>query len=62
MLRADLLKINGGIFSGMGKAIAEQADPNVKVVVVANPANTNCLIAALNADKIPKKNFSALTR
>eukprot|EP00472_Partenskyella_glossopodia_P011956 CAMPEP_0197514760 /NCGR_PEP_ID=MMETSP1318-20131121/106_1 /TAXON_ID=552666 /ORGANISM="Partenskyella glossopodia, Strain RCC365" /LENGTH=337 /DNA_ID=CAMNT_0043062945 /DNA_START=74 /DNA_END=1087 /DNA_ORIENTATION=+ len=62
MVRADLLKINGGIFSGMGKAIADQAHPNVKVVVVANPANTNCLIAALNADKIPKKNFSALTR
>lgn len=62
MLRADLLKINGGIFSGMGKSINESADPNCKVVVVANPANTNCLIAALNAERIPKANFSALTR
>jgi len=46
----------------MGKAIAKTANKNVKVVVVANPANTNCLITALNAENIPKKNFSALTR
>eukprot|EP00466_Bigelowiella_natans_P019608 jgi/Bigna1/91778/estExt_fgenesh1_pg.C_1180033 len=58
------------IFSDMGKAIAKTANKlfsqplilNVKVVVVANPANTNCLITALNAENIPKKNFSALTR
>jgi len=40
----------------------DYADPNVKVLVVGNPANTNALICALNAPKIPKENFSALTR
>jgi len=62
MVRADLLKKNGSIFTGMGKAIAKTAKKNVKVVVVANPANTNCLITALNAENISKKSFSALTR
>jgi len=62
MLRADLLKKNSSIFSGMGKAIGETAAPDCKVVVVANPANTNCLIAAMNASNLPKENFSALTR
>jgi len=62
MLRADLLKINNKIFSAMGKALNDTASPDCKVVVVANPANTNCLVAATHAPKIPKANFSCLTR
>jgi len=62
MERGDLLTENGKIFVGQGKAINKFANKNVKVVVVGNPANTNCLIAANNAPDIPAENFSALTR
>lgn len=61
MERADLLNINGGIFTAQGKAINDNADSNCKVFVVGNPCNTNCLIAMNNAPKIPKENFYAMT-
>ncbi|BFI06637.1 malate dehydrogenase (NADP+) [Marchantia polymorpha subsp. ruderalis] len=62
MERADLLDINGQIFAEQGKALNEVASPNVKVMVVGNPCNTNALIALKNAPRIPAKNFHALTR
>lgn len=62
MERADLLSVNGKIFVGQGKALNEVADRNVKVLVVGNPCNTNCLIAMSNAPNIPRKNFHAMTR
>lgn len=62
MVRADLLKANGKIFEGQGKAIEQWADRNIKVVVVGNPANTNALITMTNAPSIPRENFTALTR
>lgn len=61
MARKDLIQANTKIFSSMGKAIEEVASANVKVLVVANPANTNCLVALTEASRIPTKNFSALT-
>merc|ERR1711971_1188066 len=62
IVRADLLAKNAPIFKSMGQALEAKAKKTVKVLVVANPANTNCLIAATNAPSIPKKNFCALTR
>lgn len=62
MERADLLKDNGKIFVEQGRALNEVADPNVKVLVVGNPCNTNCLIALSHAPRIPRKNFFAMTR
>eukprot|EP01084_Bolivina_argentea_P266675 452399_1 len=62
MLRKDLLAKNAPIFKAMGQAIEKNAKKTIKVLVVANPANTNCLICATNAPSIPKRNFSALTR
>jgi malate dehydrogenase len=62
MERGDLLNENGKIFVEQGKALNNFANPNVKVVVVGNPANTNCLIAASNAPKLNPNQFSALTR
>lgn len=62
MERADLLDINGKIFAEQGKALNAVASPNVKVIVVGNPCNTNALICLKNAPRIPKKNFHALTR
>jgi len=62
MERADLLEKNGSIFQAQGKAIEQLASRNVKILVVGNPANTNCLIARQFAPSIPEKNFSALTR
>ena len=62
MERGDLLTDNGKIFTGQGKALNDVADPDVKVLVVGNPCNTNCLIAMNNAPKIPRKNFHAMTR
>ena len=53
MERKDLLGINGGIFKPQGRAIAEQAAPDVRVLVVGNPCNTNCLIARSNAPEVP---------
>uniref|UniRef100_UPI00067E6504 MALATE DEHYDROGENASE n=1 Tax=synthetic construct TaxID=32630 RepID=UPI00067E6504 len=62
MERADLLEKNAGIFKVQGKALSEYAKPTVKVLVVGNPANTNCLIAMANAPKLGPENFSAMTR
>jgi len=62
MTRADLLAKNGPIFVQQGQLLDKYADRNVKVLVVANPANTNCMVAALNAPSLPKTAFSALTR
>merc|ERR1712087_145637 len=62
MVRADLLKANASIFKGQGKAIEKYASRDVKVVVVGNPANTNCLITMKNAPSIPPSNFTAMTR
>lgn len=62
MERADLMKDNGAIFTGQGKALNATAKKSVKVIVVGNPANTNCLIAASNAPDIPRENFTAMTR
>jgi len=62
MERGDLLKQNGEIFVSTGETINKYAKPTVKVLVVGNPANTNCLIAMHNAPNIPKENFTAMTR
>lgn len=62
MERGDLLKQNGEIFVGVGKALDKYAKKTAKVLVVGNPANTNCLIAQSNAPSIPKENFTAMTR
>lgn len=61
MERADLLKINGSIFAPQGKAINDHAAADVKVFVVGNPCNTNCLIAMHHAPDIPKDRFFAMT-
>lgn len=61
MERADLLKINGGIFTGQGKAINDHAAKDVRVFVVGNPCNTNCLIAMNAAKDIPNDRFFAMT-
>jgi len=62
MERKDLLARNSPIFISQGNALSQYSNPNVKVLVVANPANTNCLVAIQNAPNIPKQNFSCLTR
>ncbi|XP_049927676.1 malate dehydrogenase 1Ab, NAD (soluble) [Epinephelus moara] len=62
MERKDLLKANVAIFRSQGAALEKFAKKTVKVLVVGNPANTNCLIAAKSAPSIPKENFSCLTR
>jgi malate dehydrogenase len=62
MERKDLLLENAKIFSAQGKALNKTAKKNIKVLVVGNPANTNALIAASNAPRIPKKNFTAMMR
>ncbi|MEO7933508.1 MAG: malate dehydrogenase [Chthoniobacterales bacterium] len=62
MERKDLLSINGGIFTGQGKAIAANAASDVRILVVGNPCNTNCLIAMNNAPSIPKDRWFAMTR
>jgi len=63
MERKDLLSKNAEIFSLQGKALNNYAKgPGTRVVVVGNPANTNCLIVSHNAPNIPQRNFSALTR
>ncbi|MFK7909909.1 MAG: malate dehydrogenase [Akkermansiaceae bacterium] len=62
MERGDLLKVNGGIFTGQGKAIAANAADDVRVLVVGNPCNTNALIAMNNADGVPNDRFFAMTR
>ncbi len=62
MARADLLKENASIFKFKAKVLDDHADPNVKVVVIGNPANENANIIAHNVKRIPKKNITALTR
>ena len=62
MERADLLKINGNIFTPQGKAINAHAADNVQVLVVGNPCNTNCLITMHNAPDVPQDRFFAMTR
>ena len=62
MERSDLLEANGGIFKPQGAAINEHAADDVKVLVVGNPANTNCLIALSNAPDVPRERFTAMTR
>jgi len=61
MERADLLRINGGIFTTQGRAINDHAAEDVRVFVVGNPCNTNCLIAMNNAPDVPKDRFYAMT-
>ncbi|MES2572209.1 MAG: malate dehydrogenase [Verrucomicrobiota bacterium] len=62
MERKDLLGINGKIFIGQGKAIERNAASDVRVLVVGNPCNTNCLIAMNNAKGIPQDRWFAMTR
>ena len=62
MERKDLLQDNGKIFIGQGQAIADAAGPDVRIVVVGNPCNTNCLIAMHNAKGVPQDRFTAMTR
>src|SRR5438445_1528343 len=62
MERGDLLSVNGGIFGPQGKAIAAKAAHDVRILVVGNPCNTNCLIARLNAPDIPAERWFAMTR
>jgi len=62
MERADLLKDNGKIFTAQGKIIDEVAADNARVAVVGNPANTNCMIAASHAKRLPAENFTAMVR
>jgi malate dehydrogenase len=61
MERSDLLKMNGAIFGPQGKAINDYAADDVKVLVVGNPCNTNCLIAMNHAPDIPRDQFFAMT-
>jgi len=61
MERKDLLGINGKIFTGQGQAIAKNAAPDVRVLVVGNPCNTNCLIAMNNAKAVPADRWFAMT-
>jgi malate dehydrogenase len=61
MERKDLLSINGRIFTGQGEAIAAHASPGVRVLVVGNPCNTNCLIAMNNARSVPSDRWFAMT-
>ncbi|HEY3662864.1 MAG TPA: malate dehydrogenase [Chthoniobacterales bacterium] len=62
MERGDLLGINGKIFIGQGKAIEKNAASDVRVLVVGNPCNTNCLIAMNNAKDVPNDRWFAMTR
>jgi malate dehydrogenase len=61
MERADLLKVNGGIFSVQGKAINDHGADDIRTLVVGNPCNTNALIAMNHAPRVPKENFFAMT-
>jgi malate dehydrogenase len=62
MERADLLEANGAIFTEQGRALNDGASDDVRVLVVGNPANTNCLIAMNNAPDVPPERFTAMTR
>src|SRR5919202_759485 len=60
--RKDLLEANGAIFTVQGRALAEHAADDIRVLVVGNPANTNCLIAMSNAGDVPRERFTAMMR
>ena len=60
--RADLIRANGPIFTGQGRAINDVAGPDVRVLTVANPCNTNCLIARSHAPRVPSERWFAMTR
>jgi malate dehydrogenase len=62
MERSDLLEANGAIFKPQGQAINDHAADDVKVLVVGNPANTNCLIAMSNAPDVPRERFTSMMR
>ena len=62
MERKDLLGVNGGTFKPQGRAIAENAASDVRVLVVGNPCNTNCLIARSNAPEVPEDRWFAMMR
>src|SRR5450759_4351548 len=62
MERAELLSENGKIFTVQGKALNDRAADDVKVLVVGNPANTNCLIAMNNAPDVPRERFTSMMR
>lgn len=62
MLRGELLEANAPIFVGQGQALNDRAADDIRVVVVGNPANTNCLVAMRNAPDIPSQRFTAMTR
>src|SRR5512140_408542 len=62
MERKELLGINGKIFIGQGFALQSNAAPDVRILVVGNPCNTNCLIAMNNAPQVPRDRFFAMTR
>lgn len=62
MSRADLIRANGPIFTSQGKALNDVAAPGARVLTVANPCNTNCLIARSHAPRIPSENWFAMTR
>src|SRR5437762_4947479 len=62
MERKDLLGINGKIFIGQGQAIERNAAPDVRILVIGNPCNTNCLIAMNNAKSVPHDRWFAMTR
>jgi len=62
MERADLLSVNGSIFGPQGKAIADNAASDIRILVVGNPCNTNCLIARMNAPDIPEDRWFAMMR
>ena len=62
MERGDLIKTNGPIFVGQGEAIERSAASDVRVIVVGNPCNTNCLIAMHNAPKVAKDRWTAMTQ
>ncbi len=62
MERKDLLEANGAIFTAQGKALSDNAAPDIRVLVVGNPANTNALIAMNNAPDIPPERFTAMMR
>ncbi len=62
MERGELLGVNGGIFKPQGRAIAQHAASDVRILVVGNPCNTNCLIARANAKEVPAERWFAMTR
>src|SRR5258707_11571005 len=62
MERKELLGINGKIFVGQGKALAQNAARDVRILVVGNPCNTNCLVACSNGRDIPADRWTAMTR